>query len=732
MNTPDPSRYFSQAHKDIEAMRESIDDAQSSLNAAAKALDSNVSLSPERSDVDERGSMAEHEDENTPGGDAPAINNGYDEIPLLTDRIDIDEVAPVETPEREIASQIEQLPEEQRFSVGAALETIRYDVARGVSETASYVFSGVGERLNGGATGRFFKAIGDVYAERAEENSTQLKELVETRKSGSQAGIRYQDIANVGSITANALRYGRILADAAGYTASAPLRWVTLGATLTKEAADITKEARFTYDEVKEKTRVRDIEDAEREAWAIYERALKNKGIDSLDAANGMGVSSKEILDAYREEMPKDILRRLSEEPVPGTGTKIIEGMYRRYMAWRAEGIERKIIEIEKGEESSDMKAIRKRELLLRFGRSKVLNDFDRMLSQQGPIDRIAMNADIGAKISGAVVYGVMGQSITILFDRIFDAFSERGSEMVPAGPISTSIHKEMIDAVVEQTAENDVPEADLPGPTLEHVSSPIEYIPLSKHPVEFGDSMYKVLREHVPAFRNLGPGQAQEYAMTEFLKRLSPQDIRLMGLSSGNTQIIYPGERIDIDYMERLARSDIGNGESVIDWALHRYGSSEAVIVDENTIQEKANISAIRETVEPATLSIELERIAKENVREETLFKYIDGLIVEKDFSGNRQLWNSLAATSADQFLKNEQVTEGGVLLQKRLISLAQLSSVSPETFESVHEFVDRAFRSFIERSGVEPKSNEEISGYLERSIDAYIRTHPEIFGKK
>lgn len=635
--------------------------------------------------------------------------------------------------EEETRAQLERMEESKRFSLGATLERIRYDVARGVAESASSALGGISKAFTGKPTGRFFAALSSAYEARAEEETKKLAELEKTRLEGTRAGAAYQNIANAGSIVANVLKYGRILADAAGATATAPLRWVTLGAMAAQEAADVTKEARFTYDEVKEKTRIQDIERAHEEALALTERALRNKGLTLDDLKEGKSVSAEELQEAYREGLPKDLLERLKRDPMPGTGRGIVERMYRTYIAWRAEGLQKKIDAIDAAPGDPREKAAKKRELLLRFGRSKALNDFDRMLGEQGTIDRIAMGADISSIVSKSVIYGTMAQSVYLLFDRIAEALSEKGVEVVPTGPASDLVDKSSVETAIASPETPETSDSSFAADArdawniAEHGGAAIERVPLPEYTVQAGDSTYKILREHVPAFRDLGRGRAQEYAMAKFLSLLSPEEVRAAGFSSGNTQMIYPGERINLEFLEQLARRGQGeSGESVIEQALRRYGASEPLIVTAQKPEDiSPTVSEIREVVEPIVQSQEMERLAREAVREETLFRYIDRIILTDDFHGDRDHWNALAAFGAQSFLETPQTTAEGVLLQKRLYSLAQISKTPPLPFESVHEFVDRAFRNFIELSGVEPKANEPIEEYLERATESYLRVH-------
>ena len=117
-----------------------------------------------------------------------------------------------------------------------------------------------------GTIGRFFSSLAETY--KKDENNAQ-KAIEQREKSKTSL----HQLQNVGYLTGNILKYGRTVADIVGWTVGSPLRYVMLGAQFFSRGAEAAKEARLKNQEVIEKTRVKDIDEAAEEAWKIYEQA---------------------------------------------------------------------------------------------------------------------------------------------------------------------------------------------------------------------------------------------------------------------------------------------------------------------------------------------------------------------------------------------------------------------------------------------------------------------------
>jgi hypothetical protein len=86
---------------------------------------------------------------------------------------------------------------------------------------------------------------------------------------------------------------------------------------------------------------------------------------------------------------------------------------------------------------------------------------------------------------------------------------------------------------------------------TTDSVEASIVEKETGSHPVAYGDTLTALLRDQVAAIADLATVQEQNSAIENFLTKLSPAELREVGVSSGNYDLLYVGEQID---MARLA----------------------------------------------------------------------------------------------------------------------------------------------------------------------------------
>ncbi|OGZ08666.1 MAG: hypothetical protein A3C93_00555 [Candidatus Lloydbacteria bacterium RIFCSPHIGHO2_02_FULL_54_17] len=438
------------------------------------------------------------------------------------------EEVPLEVRKEEAAleSAVSELSPAEREEVGWKLYNVGFQLEKAKSEGFAKVYEKLAGQFDEQSTmGRFFGAMRTQFTEKAATTKKQIDDIEASRKDGKTEGLLKQ-IGNAGYLSGNLLKYGRIVADAAGWTAGAPTRWVTLGAMATGSVLEGTKEARLANEEVKERTRVADIDKAADEAWAIYEGAMKNKGLDP--DGDHEGVSKEELVKAYQEKLPADILRRLTEEPKEGTGSSLVQKMFQKHIGWAAGRIEKKLEAVD-GDASLDAKtkAEKKEAIIQRFGRSKMLGDFDRMLSQEGAVDTLAMSARYGEQGAKGIVYGMMADSLYRLWDHFGSAFSGKSWDMldiIPSASAATVAENVMTpeELALQQESARAVLEGDMPQ---------------VKHDVVRGDTLWKIAKGN-PA-----------------VLRLTPDELRSIGVSSGNPNLIKVGETVDVDRLDEFLR---------------------------------------------------------------------------------------------------------------------------------------------------------------------------------
>ncbi len=311
------------------------------------------------------------------------------------------------------------LSPEEKKTAGINLNKIGFNIDKLLNKGLSGMGRTVGKGFDKDSTmGRFFAGYSKVYDDKNENLDERMKQI----GTGADKGVSYvvNRLTNVGYLTGNALKLGRI----ASGTAMTPIFAVAVAGTLV----DAMKEARFENTDVKEKTRIQESDDAFDEAMAVLERAKKK----SPDGE----VTSEMLKKAYREEIPKDLLARLAESKESGVRTNVVQKVFEWMIKQDANGMQKEIEKIENDSSLSPVEIEQKKEgLLARFGRSKRLQDYDRMLSQQGLVDTMAASGMLVGAIGKGAMVGFMAQSVGMLFENLADAITSRTSE--GAGTIS-------------------------------------------------------------------------------------------------------------------------------------------------------------------------------------------------------------------------------------------------------------------------------------------------------
>lgn len=340
------------------------------------------------------------------------------------------------------------------------------------------------------AMGRFLAAFGDQFKRNADNADMALAQMERARKEGGAAlRSRLGSMALIGS---NFMKYGRMITDVTMYTAAAPFRFFTMGAMAAGSTVEAVKNARVTGADAASRTRIsvenlttaerteararfgnlsaderRAMEDAylERnpefagrpvpddallahianeiavekaadEAYRVYENARIAAGAEK----GGKAPSAKDLERAYAIEIPKDLLARLGRATAEGHGRSFIQFVMQKDLKFAANQWQRKLEAIDADPRLSAEEKVRQKEAYLDFdlfGRAAHLKDFDRLLSQQGAVDGMAMGlryAETGVK---SVVYGVMVDSARRIFSQLSETFGEKAAE-ITASPAST------------------------------------------------------------------------------------------------------------------------------------------------------------------------------------------------------------------------------------------------------------------------------------------------------
>ncbi len=324
------------------------------------------------------------------------------------------------TPEQEL----KELSPEDKEKVSLGLRNLGFFV----EEQKDKFFAGLFKKASGlvdekGTTGRFLNSFHEIYTKDAIKARTKMEAF--NKVGGGH-------LSNYGSLLGNVLRYGRIATDIAGYTLGSPLRYVMLGSMIFSKSAGAMQEARLKNEEVINKTRVEDIESAAEQAWSIYESAKAKN--------NGNEVSRENLEHAYLEGQPKDILERLSNDPEPGVATSILQRIMQKDVEYSVKKINDKIKVVEADTSlNEEQKQNLKDTILNKY--SDRLKNFDRMVTNYGTVDALAMGAKYAQTAGKVVVYAMMAETVGRLAYKAWENLpSILGESQIADNPISTEI----------------------------------------------------------------------------------------------------------------------------------------------------------------------------------------------------------------------------------------------------------------------------------------------------
>lgn len=304
-------------------------------------------------------------------------------------------VQPETEKETEIQKEIEKLTPKEREKISWGLGNIGFKVEKAKNDFFAKLFDPKTDILlskleKKGTAGRFFRELHDSFVRDSEMAA----------KKAQGRGIRKQ-LSDKLALTSNVLKYGRMVTDLTGASLASPFRYVMMGGMATARIAEAGKEARLKNEEVIEKTRIADAEKAAEEAWKIYENAQKKEGAEN--------VSTQAINNAYLMAMPKDLLERIERDP--GVASGLIQRAIKKDLAWTIKNLTNKVSKIENDSKlNPEEKEEKIQELLTK--QKKNLEDYDRIITQYGTVDELAMAARYTQTTGRAIVIGMQIETI--------------------------------------------------------------------------------------------------------------------------------------------------------------------------------------------------------------------------------------------------------------------------------------------------------------------------------
>lgn len=342
-------------------------------------------------------------------------------------------------PEQEIREEITEMPKEEREKIGFGLNNMGFYTQERKNSFFSKVFEGAAKQFDKKSTmGRWLESFSQDYTKDAEKARKKMEQIEKGKK---------HRFGNIVSLTGNVLRYSRVVADVVGYTAGSPFRYVMMAGMFFSRGAEAAKEARLKNEEVIDKTRVHDIDQAAEEAWKVYGQAKAGKE----------EVSKEDLEKAYQENIPEDLLKRLKKGAEPGTASGILQKIIRKDVELSVKGIEKKIKKIETDEKlSSKEKKLQQEKIINKY--SKHLNDLDAMVSQYGTVDGLAMGAKYTKTAAKAAVGAMMVETAGLAIHKLWESLpnimstteaSAADLETAEGGKVRMPIIKEEVPAAI-------------------------------------------------------------------------------------------------------------------------------------------------------------------------------------------------------------------------------------------------------------------------------------------
>lgn len=326
--------------------------------------------------------------------------------------------------DNEVRKEIKKIPEADRETIGQKLSVIGFRVEKMKND---FFAAALDEKIIGrrakidkkGTVGRFCTELRNFFVRNAQAAEKKLEEV----KSGKEK----HRLSNAGLFFGNVLKYGRIVADVTGASIANPFRYVMMAGMVGATTSEAGKEARLKNEEVIEKTRfgkndmklednqfADEIARAQEEAFAIYDSAPKTMAEDGF-----VKVDAEALKNAYMKQMPEDLLKRLGD---PEMACGFVQNEIRQQIGRSVEKLQKKIEDIEHKNAPGLDREKAKEKLLKKW--EDDLKDYDRIVTQYGTVDELAMAGVYAQKISKGVVLGMQIETAIISVEKLFSTLS--------------------------------------------------------------------------------------------------------------------------------------------------------------------------------------------------------------------------------------------------------------------------------------------------------------------
>jgi hypothetical protein len=271
-----------------------------------------------------------------------------------------------------------------------------------------------------------------------------------------------------------------------------------------------------------------------------------------------------------------------------------------------------------------------------------------------------------------------------------------------------------------------------------------------AEHPpytIRSGDTLTKILKEQMPEIQVLEAGKEQNTAIANILRGLSPEELQSVGIRSGNPDLIFAGDKIDIDALHKIVASHqsiidstavesstftpepLAKTPEIIESATVvpvEAGGFESVLKDSAYVPEISNPDdaiALRDTIwntAQKDVGVWMKSYPHLNATEAMKAGIVEGHF--KSLFGER--WTFAGGTNAVDFLEHGPrfMVENPERMTREFRALAEAVAqpplrIVPTPGEGVHAFLERASAAYAHQGDILPEDSliRKIEGYYQ-----------------
>lgn len=248
--------------------------------------------------------------------------------------------------------------------------------------------------------------------------------------------------------------------------------------------------------------------------------------------------------------------------------------------------------------------------------------------------------------------------------------------------------------AVTESAPIVDVPVAPTESVAVPHAPS---------YTIERGDTLTKIFKEHIPEIKELENSNDKAAAIAKLLKTFSGDELERIGVKHGNANLIYAGDTINLDELNKI----IASKRSVIEeFVAGATSNSEEIAALENKISTLKNEIA----------SIEREEFSEQSkvsaVREPGMYEVNGGVQKIEDVT---DLLLREKAEIAQEYLKKNIFGDRNWNLYKNDLAIKYVHM--QQSKNPIEQTLARLFTGVSELPiKLVPQNNDTIASFLER----------------